>query len=186
MRNRRGFTLVEMSAIIMIVTLFAALAMPSFLARQRTREVTAFFVRLPDLAVYAREVAQRDETTVRIRFDEGQNVFSAEREGSEPDGSNGPNASEGDGELSTVRSVGMPGDVKTSNFQQEGQSVNASEWELTFYPDGRSDGGAVELDDNGRIRSVVVAPDGTVRLQQGALPTVDERRWPAGEREQRA
>jgi Tfp pilus assembly protein FimT len=164
-----------MSAIIAIVTLFAAIATPSFLARQRTREVTAFFVRLPDLAVYAREVAQRDETTVRIRFDEGQNTFTAEMDGVELDD-----------EPSTVRQIAMPGDVSATSFRQEDESVNASEWELTFYPDGRSDGGGVELNDNGRIRSVVVAPDGTVRLEQGNLPTIDERRWQAGEREQRA
>jgi prepilin-type N-terminal cleavage/methylation domain-containing protein len=177
-RNRRGFTLIEMSAIIAIVTLFAALATPSFLARQRTREVTAFFVRLPDLAVYAREVAQRDERTVRVRFDEGQNLFIADIDG-EVDETGVEN------EPSTVRQVPMPPDVRTTNFRQEENSVNAGEWELTFYPDGRSDGGAVELDDNGRIRSMVVAPDGTVRLQEGAMPTIDERRWPAGDREQR-
>ena len=178
MRNRRGFTLIEMSAIIVIVTLFAALATPSFLARQRTREVTAFFVRLPDLAVYAREAAQRDERTVRVYFDEGQNQFIAEAEGVVDD-------TGVQDEGSTIRQVAMPGDVRTTNFRQEENSVNAGEWELTFYPDGRSDGGAVELDDNGRIRSMVVAPDGTVRLQEGPMPTIDERRWPAGEREQR-
>lgn len=174
MRNRRGYTLVEMSAIVAIVALFAALAVPSFLARQRTREVTAFFVRLPDLAVFAREVAQRDERTVRIRFDEGQSLFTAEADGQTQND-----------ESTTLRDLPMPEDVRTSNFRQEEQSVNAGEWELTFYPDGRSDGGAVELNDNGRIRSVIVAPDGTVRLQEGAMPNAEERRWQAGEREQR-
>lgn len=163
-----------MSAIIAIVTLFAALAMPSFLARQRTREVTAFFVRLPDLAVYAREVSQRDERTVRIRYDEGQTTFNVEVDGATADD-----------DARSVRQLIVPGDLQPTSFRQEDQSVSPGEWELTFYPDGRSDGGGVEVNDNGRVRSIVVAPDGTVRLQEGALPTIDEKRWQAGEREQR-
>lgn len=163
-----------MSAIVAIVALFAALATPSFLARQRTREVTAFFVRLPDLAVYARETAQRDERIVRIRYDDGQSAFLVELDGQE---------AEDDPE--SLTQLNVPSDLEVTSFRQEEESVSGGEWELVFYPDGRSDGGGVEVNDNGRIRSVVVAPDGVVRLQQGTLPTIEERRWQAGEREQR-
>ncbi|MGV3618265.1 MAG: pilus assembly FimT family protein [Fimbriimonas sp.] len=180
MRNRRGFTLVEMSAIVVIVTLFAALAAPNLLSRQRTREVTAFFVRLPDLAVYAREYAQREDRIVRVRFDEAQRIFVAEADAAVST----TNQEESD-EAQTIRQVSLPEDLEATSFRQEDESVSPGEWEITFYPDGRSDGADVEIDDDGRIRSISVSPEGTVRLEQGALPTINERRWPAGEREQR-
>jgi Tfp pilus assembly protein FimT len=163
-----------MSAVIAIVMLFAALAMPNLLSRRASREVAAFFVRLPDLAVFAREYAQRKEKTVRVTFDETRGVFSVEADGEKPED-----------ERSVVRELPLAEGLRAVGFRQEDRSVSSGEWEMVFYPDGRSDGAGVEVDDNGRIRSVTVSPDGVVRIQEGTMPTVEERRWPAGEREQR-
>ncbi len=176
---RAGFTLVEMTAVIAIVVLLAGIAMPNLLARRATREVTAFFVAVPDLAVFARERAQRDGRTVRIVFDDSRQVLSVETQSDAAEATD-------EQETSSLRDLPLPEEVQATNFRSEDNAVPSGDWALVFYPDGRSDGGAIEFDDSGRIRSLNVTPDGVARTSEGPLPSVDERRWPAGEREQRA
>jgi type II secretory pathway pseudopilin PulG len=165
-----------MSAVVAVLMLLAALLLPNLLARQATREVTAFFVGLPDLAVFARERAQATDRTVTVIYNEAQGVFSVLDE-TDP---------ESDEEIPSLRDLPVPNALTVTDFLTEDQPATADEWELRFYPDGRSDGGAVEVDDNGRLRSLEVSPTGAIRLIEGSLPTIDQRRWPAGDYEQRA
>lgn len=178
----RGFTLIEMSAVIVVIMLFAAMITPGLLARQRSRNVVAFFVKLPDLAVYAREQAQSQRATMRLRFDEADSQFIVERT-SENDAEN--RVSDSDDQVS-LRRLGLQEGLSVSSYRQEDETVSGGEWEILFYPDGQSNGAAVEIDDNGRRRAVIVDRNGSIRLEQGPLPAVEERRWPAGDREQRA
>lgn len=173
--TKRGFTLIEVIVAVAIIALMAGLVMPNFFSQQKTRQATSFFVALPDLAGYAREQAESGKLTTRIRYDDGNSVFVVTRD---------PALDSNDQET-TLRQLPLPSILSTSAFRADDGNVTSGDWEIVFYPDGRSNGAAIEIDDNGRYRSLVVDPEGTIRMIVNSLPAVEERRWQAGEIEQR-
>ena len=162
--------------VVLILVVFASFILPNFSASRNSREVTSFFVALPDLAVFARERAMDDNSTTRIRYDDGNATFTVTEDAQ-------PNSEEED---QILRELAMPSLLTAQAFRQEDENVTTGDWELVFYPDGRSNGGGVEIEDNGRRRSMLVEPDGTIKTDDQPLPAVEDRRWEAGQIEQRA
>lgn len=189
--SKKGYTLIEMSAVIVVLAVAAALVTPRLLTMRASREVATFWLKLPDLAVLAREHAQSARVTTRVKYDDGQKLFRVvEDDSSTSTSSNGPlqlpSSDDSDQSVSGIKDLPVPDGLEPQNFRVEDESTPSSDWSIVFYPDGRSDGAALEVDDHGRIHSVIVDPDGSIRATIGSLPAADERKWSAGEREQRA
>lgn len=160
--------------VIVIIALFAGVIAPNLLARRDSRASAAFFVKLPDLVVEARDVAQQKGVTVDLQYDESKRVFTLTEESSNQS------------ETTAFREATIPTGLEAQTFRKANQVVSAGEWLIKFYPDGRADLGAVEVMDHGQAHALTVAKDGTLRIINGAMPDTEETRWPAGEREQRA
>jgi prepilin-type N-terminal cleavage/methylation domain-containing protein len=171
--NRRGFTLVEMSVVITILVILAALITPNLVTMQTSREVRSFVNALPDIAGRARDTAISEGVTTKLTYDDASHsiLLSIEK------------ANEDD---TDVTSLTVPTQVQVTGFQADGETRSSGDWTVRFYSDGRSDGGGIETSDAGMIRSLVVDKDGVAKLQPGQLPEESEDRWPAGEYEHRA
>ena len=175
--SRRGFTLIELTVVVAVVTILAATAMPGLLAARRSRETRMFFSDLRDLGVRARNESLLRRETFVIAYDESATRFSLEPE--EEEEKNSPE----EGGRST--SVDVPDGIEISAFRADGNDTTSGEWQMRFSPDGRSDGGGVQIEDAGIIRSWVVDTNGRERMLEGELPDPATDRWEAGENEQR-
>lgn len=168
---------------VLIIVMFASFVMPNFNAQRNSREVTKFFVALPDLAVYARDMAQESNSTTRIRYDESTGQFTVSQDTSTDTVDSSLQDSDDKG--TTLRQLTMPDLLSVDVFRSGDDDVTSADWEIEFYPDGRSSGGGLQIDDYGRDRSMLVEPTGEISTDNQALPTVEERRWAAGQLEQR-
>lgn len=170
--SRRGFTLIELSAVILLLVILSALILPSVVSQKASWTTRAFVDALPRIAMQTRERAISEGVTTKLTYDgTGKQLVAYEEKTNEAD--------------QQFANVSVPDTVQVQNFYLKGQTSSAGDWTLHFYPDGKSDGGAVETNDNGRMRTLVVDKYGIAKLVEGPAPSFDEDRWPAGDYEHR-
>lgn len=131
---------------------------------------------LPRLATEAREAAITRRSVVRLEYNEPSKSFEVIAEPA------GVNDTQDEAVLLTST---MPEFFTVDLFRTEDQDVSSGEWTIRFYPDGRSDGGGLQVSDGGKLTSLSVDREGVVRLLNDRLPRNDEDRWPAGDYERR-
>ena len=169
-QNRRGFTLIELSVIIVLLALFAAIVAPNMLAIKRSRaqlDREAAILRLPQ---EARNEAQERRTPIALRLEEDALVMETE-------------PAEGE-DAQTIKQVSFTG-MAVETTQLNGESTDTSSWRWVAYPDGSADTGGVEFSLNGSQKSLELPRFGDAKWLRGALPDVQQERWQAGELEQR-
>ena len=71
------------------------------------------------------------------------------------------------------------------NFQLAGTAADSSSWRLEFFPDGTSVGGALEINDRGAVRSLLVNSKGGSQLVESTIPDTSQDSWSAGNYVQR-
>lgn len=171
--NRRGFTLIEASVMIMIIVILAALIVPKYAAMKSSRDVLSFIDGLPRIASQAREAAISKNETAKITYNQGQQRLDLTLvKTDEPD--------------TLVTSLTVPSSVNLDGFQVAGQTNGPTDFTLQFYADGGCDGGDIETDVANRYRTLVVDTNGVAKLQDGPIPTATTDVWPAGNFLQRA
>jgi type II secretory pathway pseudopilin PulG len=162
-----------MTVVITVLAVLAAAIMPNLLSERQSREARQFFSKARNLMLEARTRAIADTQTRTIRLDETAGTLIVERTDAET------------GEASQDRSLALPTGVTGNSYRIGNIDSNGSEWQMRFYADGKSDGGGISFDSNGRIKSLVIDRRGAVRQVDGELPAVEEESWDAGGYEQR-
>ncbi len=166
--NKGGFTLIEMTAVCLVLAVLAATITPSLISMKRTsdrRDLVSALRRLPQ---EARNFAIAKQDDVVITYDEGSNAFKVE-------------GTDSDGNTEDLKSLAVSDDLAPTAFQSGGQTANSSEFNLTFSPDGHCNGGGIEFGST----SILVDTDGAARFIDGALPNPEDEKWEAGSLEQR-
>ncbi len=166
---RRGYTLVEMSVVVMIIALLAAAVVPNLVSLKTGRELRQFRTDLRQLAAQARESAISTGAELEMSFASGQ--FTIQSPATD----------------STVqpKQLAVPDAVTTNRFELAGADAAEGDWKLRFYPDGTTDGGGVELREGQDAFALQIKKNGETTLIDGALPDATTDRWQAGEHEQR-
>lgn len=166
---RRGFTLIEMSVVVLIIALLAAAVAPNLVSLKTGRELRQFRSDLRQLAAQTRESAISTGKELDLSF--GSNRFSVQPADTE----------------STVvpRTLAVPDVVTTNRFELAGADSSEGEWTLRFYPDGTTDGGGVELREGQNAFALQIKKSGEVLVVDGNLPDTTAEKWQAGEHEQR-
>ncbi|HSE46291.1 MAG TPA: type II secretion system protein [Gemmatimonadales bacterium] len=182
----RGFTFIEVSVMIVIITVLSALVLPNVVRMAEANRKRQFFSSLWHLAGNAHELAIMDRRTMSVRLDSSGRAFKlVEQPSPSTSGSQQTQQDAGDDEERERDSLDVPVGIDTGNFTSDGNNTDSANWEVKFYPDGTSDGGGLEVTDNGRVRSLVIRRDGSLNLIEGPMPELDEEKWPAGEIEKR-
>lgn len=172
--KRLGFTLIEVSVVVLILAMFAALVVPRLVAMQKSQDYRTFVSATRSAFGYAREMAIESKTEYRLKVNESQRQVELVRgvdQGSEQQAD---------------RTVSMPEGVTVSKVRLDGTDTSTDTWEVIFYPDGTSSRAGVEFSSDGRqIALQVDDVTGRAKFIDGELPDETDTKWQAGEREQR-
>jgi prepilin-type N-terminal cleavage/methylation domain-containing protein len=162
---RRGFSMVEMTVVIVVLALMAAAIMPNVGTAVEQNRRRNYRLAVPRLVGEAQNYAIREGQTVTMRADtDGAFTLVTEAEGEE----NTIN------ELTPVEGVDIDA-LLTADGSDPG-----SDWQINFYPDGSSDGGVIELSDAGApFRYQVLKSSGKVR-RIGEDTPLEAEKWEAG------
>jgi Tfp pilus assembly protein FimT len=170
----RGFTYVELSVIIVVLALLAALVMPRLATVRDSVDAKLNLDAVQRMASRARELAIQGSRPVTMAYSESDAQFELRQ-------------TDENGDSAVVSSVPLHPAFEVSRLRTGVNELTGSDWTLTFYADGTSDGGAVELSEGGITRTLVIgAKSGLSAWQAGAMPASEADRWPAGEYERRA
>jgi type II secretion system protein H len=169
-RLSSGYTLIEICVVVFIIALISSLIVPNLVRAREGQERRDFEAKVFRLASWARETAIQEHKTLALSVSDRSFAVVEETEDGEQD----------------RQSLQMPEGIDTGSMAAEGEDATSNEWRLHFYPDGSSDGGGVELSDNGRIRTLEVKTDGSLRMIEGNLEENGTKKWSAGEIEKRA
>ncbi len=164
----RGFTLIEMTVIVLIVTILAGLAVRNLTTDQETRDVWQFKTRLVALALRAKTRAIETGTVVSMYFAKDPDAVRIVQEGQ-------------DGSQRELQVLPLPRNVKATKFDADKDEASGSQWRLPFFPDGASAGGGIEFQWDAATFSFCLDREGTgPRILDTQLPDLSLNRWPAG------
>ncbi len=151
------------------------MAVPNLEAEKKGRDERVFYGRLLDAPSTARQDAIDSGKTVTMAFDDSQNAVTLTE--AADDGT--------DGDTPFV-TVPLPKTLHASSFQLSGNDSSSAEWKLHFYPDGKSDGGGIEIGSTGGdSKSLSVAASGLATIATGPIPDTSQDQWQAGDYEHR-
>ena len=145
---------------------------------KESSEHRAFFNGLWQMAGEAREKAISSNRQVEMGLDSGTEEFTISRKS---------NATDEDQDDVVLKTLSIPKGIDTGSLSQNNSdSSSTADWSVTFYPDGTSSGGSLQVTDADRVRSLRIQSNGTVNIIDGELPDETNDQWDAGELEQRA
>ncbi|MDR3689010.1 MAG: prepilin-type N-terminal cleavage/methylation domain-containing protein [Fimbriimonas sp.] len=208
----RGFTLIEMMVVIVVVALLAIVVAPYLVSMRDGQEKRAFYTSVADLAGQGREMAITNDATMYLQVDSSSNAVVLKQEvntttyqnttdntatGSDTIVVNGhtqstrtnTNVGTASGDRSQdkiVKTCPLSSGIRFGNFELAGSSSDAGSFSLHFYPDGTSDGGGMELVEGRGTKSIVISARGAVKMQDGTLPDSSTQQWQAGDYVHRA
>ncbi|MGE4215493.1 MAG: prepilin-type N-terminal cleavage/methylation domain-containing protein [Fimbriimonadaceae bacterium] len=171
--RRSGFTLIEVSTVIVVLVLIVSVLTPRILAMQRGTTARATRANIVRLGTEGRALAIDRAETVVLRFDNETEAFLLEE-------------TNADGESTQLKSVPLGDDQSVAAYEASGSESNESDWRIEFYPDGTSSSGAWEIEEPTGSYSVRVFPaNGHAEATEGTLADTPESSWEAGSLEQR-
>lgn len=171
--RRSGFTLIEVSTVIVVLVLVVGVLTPRLIAMQRGTQARASRADVVRLGREGRAFAIERAQTIVLRFDSDTDSFVLE-------------ATDSDGGNEQLKAVAIGDDVSVTAFEANGSEAVESDWQIEFYPDGSSSSGAWEIEEPTGKYSVRVFPaDGHAEASDGALADKPETSWEAGSLEQR-
>jgi len=187
----KAFTLIEMTLVILIITLFAALIAPNIINEKTAEAKRESFGRVQDMFRLARVRAIQQDRTFAIAYDSGKSEFRLVREPEPQTNNTGSNvASPTPRPLSQVQSVGdyeqietfdLPSGITATEFRSGLNDTDSGSWLLHFYPDGTADTGGVTLNQGQTPNAIQVDQYGMSTFMQGQnLQDPTQLNWPAG------
>jgi type II secretory pathway pseudopilin PulG len=170
MRRNTGFTLMEMSIILVVLALFAALVVPNVVAIKRSRDLAALEADVARLPVTGRNEARSARVPVALRVDDTDLVLERRPPDADPQ---------------VVKRVPLTGDLRIESARNANGLTDVATWTWTVYPDGSADAGGLEFSEGQNRKSLTLETDGGSRWMSGDLPDDLDEKWPAGELEKR-
>lgn len=175
-----------MLLVVMLIVLASIVVLPSVTAMQRTQRGSAFRNGLINVALAARQYAVSRQATVRLHFDDNQNLTWSTVE--EETNSEGQTLSQDELDRRTEgRTILNNGDVTFTQLRRYKSETTQADWECQFYPNGSADEAFLELEQAGRPFVFSIEPTrGLATLREGRIADLPEPDWEAGDIERRA
>lgn len=167
--RRRGFTLIEISTIVVILAMIAAITYPSLASVVKSQRIRSYLQDVERLTTDARGIAVQTGQTVSLVSD-GEGSFQIRASSEESD------------EGQVFEQIAPVQGISATSFRLGSDDIGADEWELRFYEDGTADPGGVLLTEANETWALVIEPKtGRGRIQRGELPDTTLTEWEAGD-----
>lgn len=169
--RRGGFTFIEMSVVILVLALVAAIVAPNISAMIDSQQTQSFRIDAERIARQARAEAISQGDTVRLTF---SGVLRAAQVSEELE------AAEEEAGGAAIAEVDLPEGVTAVAFRANGQDVGPEDWRAEFYAGGDARSGGITFDSSGRIWHLLIQREGQITVGEGELPPAEADRWEAG------
>lgn len=171
--RRQGFTLIEMSVVITVLVVMAALVLPNMVAVQRSRDMRLLKARIQRLPQEAAMEARRSNSPIVLRVDGDALIMERIPVGEEA----------GDDPVE-IRRVPMNGDIRAERVRQGQQIIDLASWEWRVFPDGSHPAVNLEFAEGERTEALVIEAAGDAYWSTGDA-VEQEQEWAAGDIETR-
>jgi prepilin-type N-terminal cleavage/methylation domain-containing protein len=162
-RSERGFTLVELSVVVLLIVVLAAVAAPSFAGFWQASQARNCAWQVAALARKARDYAICHSVRAAVEYDETERAFRLTAE-SDPVGAPGQFERL---RLAGAQAVTVPDAVERVSLSVEGREAGP-DWPIVFFPDGQALAAEIGLEGPQGALSVEVAPlTGRARVMEG-------------------
>ncbi len=192
--SRRGFTFVEVGAIIVVIALCAALVVPNLVASRRGQGERLLLTQLPAFVLRARNEALTRRATLRISFDGQSSAFvldlddqsQSQTQGRAPNAASSRSSNETQETGQPIALLSLPEGVSVDRFILNGSDSGEGDWGVRFFGDGTAESSTLEFRAPAESFCLVIdARKGTGEVREGAVADQPEDRWEAGELEKR-
>jgi prepilin-type N-terminal cleavage/methylation domain-containing protein len=171
--HRRGFTLIEMSVVITVLSVMAALILPNMVAIQRSRELRLLKAQIQRLPQEAKMEARKSNAPIVLRVDADALVMERIPVGDEA----------GDDPVE-IRRVALNSDIRAERARKGQETIDLASWEWRVYPDGSCASTNLEFSEGDLTEALVIETAGDAYWATG--DEVDqEQEWAAGDIETR-
>lgn len=169
-----------------VLSVIAALVYPNVIGMKSSRDRAESYNRILRLAQRGRESAIVDGQTYSLVVDGGTSLTLKREVAASKDSDPRQMTTNTTPDTEDVESVSLPDGASVGNASLDGQTSSSNDFTLHFYPDGRSEGGALEITEGSTVHSLVVTTTGIATLAEGSMPVTQANHWEAGQYEQRA
>jgi len=174
MAGQRGFTYIEMLAIVAINVLIAFLIMPNLITQKANRDAWSFRSKLMSFAREARSTAIEMNDEVALGYDHSKNCIQIVQ--------NHQNTSP-----VVLRELDVPDSITPEKFMADQNESPPDGWIVPFYPDGMTSGGGIQFGPDEHVFSFMIRrTTGEPVSQDSELPDLSQETWPAGSYAQRS
>lgn len=174
MKNRAGFTYVELSVVILVLALVVAMVTPNVQAFMRGEQDRRERSAISRMSLEARLEALSSGNPTGLSYDGASREFVITNEASDSTGSE-------------VKRIIVPDAIEPVRFVANRTEMSPAEWKVVYYPDGTCDGGGIEMSEGPTTMALLLDPSSASgRWVQGQLPDPQTERWAAGEYERRS
>lgn len=172
MRRRAGFTLIELSVVILVLAMMSAIIVPAVVSLLKSQKVESFKADALRLTRQARESAIERSRNVTLKWD---GALIAEIP---------PNADED--EAQQIGRIELPDGMTVGSVFKGADEVVEDEWSVTFTPVGKGEEGSIVFESNGANYYIKIEGEtGRITSGKGDPPTTLTESWEAGELEKR-
>lgn len=181
MSRRSGFTLVEATAVLVVIVMVALIVVPRFTKLEESQQVASFRLDAERIFREARAEALNRRTDLVLTWNDGLNLTAAAsdapEEGEEQEEERGG---------PTILTVENPfGAAEIEEVRVAGDTVSEDEWAVEFGARGTVDPAGFSYSLNDRVFWIKVDAQGRVTSGEGNLPAEETIDWEAGQLEQR-
>ncbi len=169
-RTTRGFTLIEMSCVIAIMFVVAALIMPDFVTMRRSRALQDLKAAIHRLPIEAANESRARALPARIVIENDTLILQYVPLEDDP---------------VEVKRVELSSLMSIQGVRQGGEAVDTGSWNWQVYPDGSAVTAAIVFKEGSNTLSLVLERDGQTQWVSGEPPDTSDDEWDAGEIEYR-
>jgi type II secretory pathway pseudopilin PulG len=162
---RRAYTLVELTIILVVLVLMAALVVPNLLSMLRSRSIFAEEQAVLRAPLTARTLARRSKVAVALKLQGNAIVIEKHKD---------------DNSDEEVKRVPLDS-LRVRSTHKNGNAEDQGTWKWTVYPDGTSDTGGIEFAEGAVKKSLALSANADARWVDGDLPNTSDDTWQAGQ-----
>jgi Tfp pilus assembly protein FimT len=177
-RSQVGTTLIELTVVLVILLIIAAAVGPRVVAMLQSQDAKQLKAKIARLPAEAEAQAVTLQAPVRIRVSSNSIIMEQATLGTD-------GAITQDTASEQIKQVDLGDGLRLDNAQLNGMPSPPDSWEWVVYPDGSSDAGALEFEEDKSHFSLVITDHAASQWIEGDMPDQTQDIWPAGSLAQR-